>query len=174
MMNTFVATASAGLFWMLAEKLSGHKGSALGFCSGIVAGLVAVTPAAGNSGPFGAIILGAIASLICFMAVSKLKPMLGYDDSLDAFGIHGIGGMVGAIGTAVVYAPSLGGPGAADYAMGAKLFVQLQAVIVTIIWATIGTTIAIYIAKAVTGLRVSPEVEHEGLDIGEHGERAYN
>ncbi|MES3099983.1 ammonium transporter [Sphingomonas faeni] len=174
MLNTFVATASAGLFWMLAEKLSGHKGSALGFCSGIVAGLVAVTPAAGNSGPFGAIVLGAIASLVCFMAVSKLKPMLGYDDSLDAFGIHGIGGMIGAIGTAVVYAPSLGGPGAADYAMGAKLFVQLQAVIVTIIWATIGTTIAIYVAKAVTGLRVSPEVEHEGLDIGEHGERAYN
>ena len=174
MINTFVATASAGLFWMLAEKLSGHKGSALGFCSGIVAGLVAVTPAAGNSGPFGAIVLGAIASIICFMAVSKLKPMLGYDDSLDAFGIHGIGGMIGAIGTAVVYAPSLGGPGAADYAMGAKLFVQLQAVIVTIIWATVGTTIAIFVAKAVTGLRVSPEVEHEGLDIGEHGERAYN
>ena len=174
MLNTFVATASAALFWMLAEKLSGHKGSALGFCSGIVAGLVAVTPAAGNSGPFGAIVLGAIASLVCFMAVSKLKPMLGYDDSLDAFGIHGIGGMIGAIGTAVVYAPSLGGPGAADYAMGAKLFVQFQAVIVTIIWATIGTTIAIYVAKAVTGLRVSPEVEHEGLDIGEHGERAYN
>ena len=174
MLNTFVATASAALFWMLAEKLSGHKGSALGFCSGIVAGLVAVTPAAGNSGPFGAIVLGAIASLICFMAVSKLKPMLGYDDSLDAFGIHGIGGMVGAIGTAVVYAPSLGGPGAVDYAMGAKLFVQLQAVIVTIIWASVGTVISIFIAKAVTGLRVSPEVEVEGLDIGEHGERAYN
>ncbi len=174
MINTFVATASAALFWMLAEKLSGHKGSALGFCSGIVAGLVAVTPAAGNSGPFGAIILGAVASLICFMAVSKLKPLLGYDDSLDAFGIHGIGGMIGAIGTAVVYAPSLGGPGAADYVIGAKLLVQLQAVLVTIIWASIGTAIAIYIAKAVTGLRVSPEVEVEGLDIGEHGERAYN
>jgi len=174
MINTFVATASAALFWMLAEKLSGHKGSALGFCSGIVAGLVAVTPAAGNSGPFGAIVLGAIASLICFMAVSKIKPLLGYDDSLDAFGIHGIGGMVGAIGTAVVYAPSLGGPGAADYAIGAKLLVQIQAVLVTIIWASVGTVIAILIAKAVTGLRVSPEVEVEGLDIGEHGERAYN
>ncbi len=174
MINTFVATASAALFWMLAERLSGHKGSALGFCSGIVAGLVAVTPAAGNSGPFGAIVLGAIASLICFMAVSKIKPLLGYDDSLDAFGIHGIGGMVGAIGTAVVYAPSLGGPGAADYAIGAKLLVQIQAVLVTIIWASVGTVIAILIAKAVTGLRVSPEVEVEGLDIGEHGERAYN
>jgi len=106
--------------------------------------------------------------------VSKLKPLLGYDDSLDAFGIHGIGGMVGAIGTAVVYAPSLGGPGAADYAIGAKLLVQIQAVLVTIIWASVGTVIAILIAKALTGLRVSPEVEVEGLDIGEHGERAYN
>jgi Amt family ammonium transporter len=174
MINTFVATASGALFWMLAERFSGHKGSALGFCSGIIAGLVAVTPAAGNSGPFGAIVLGAVASIICFFAVTVLKPKLGYDDSLDAFGIHGVGGMVGAIGTAIVYAPSLGGPGAADYDMGAKLGVQLLAVVVTIVWATIGTTIAFFIAKAVTGGRVSPEVELEGLDLGEHGERAYN
>ncbi|WP_293876005.1 MULTISPECIES: ammonium transporter [unclassified Sphingomonas] len=174
MINTFVATASGALFWMLAERLRGHKGSALGFCSGIVAGLVAVTPAAGNSGPFGAIVLGAVASLVCFFAVSVLKPKLGYDDALDAFGVHGIGGMVGAIGTGIVYAPSLGGPGAADYAMGAKLLVQVEAVVVTTIWATIGTVIAILIAKALTGLRVAPEVEQEGLDLGEHGERAYN
>jgi Amt family ammonium transporter len=174
MINTFVATASAGLFWMLAERVSGHKGSALGFCSGIIAGLVAVTPAAGNSGPFGAIVLGGVASVVCYFAVTFLKPKLGYDDSLDAFGIHGVGGMVGAIGTAIVYAPSLGGPGAADYDMGAKLGVQLLAVVVTILWAAIGTTIAFYIAKAVTGGRVSPEVELEGLDLGEHGERAYN
>jgi len=174
MINTFVATASAGLFWMLAERLRGHKGSALGFCSGIVAGLVAVTPAAGNSGPFGAIVLGAVASIVCFFAVSVLKPRLGYDDSLDAFGIHGIGGMVGAIGTGIVYAPSLGGPGAADYDMLAKLVVQFQAVITTAVWATVGTVIAVLVAKAVTGLRVSPEVEYEGLDLGEHGERAYN
>ncbi len=174
MINTFVATAAAGLTWMVVERLAGHKGSALGFCSGIIAGLVAVTPAAGNSGPFGAIILGAVASVVCYFAVSKLKPKLGYDDSLDAFGIHGIGGMIGAIGTAIVYAPSLGGPGAADYDMGAKLLVQIEAVAVTIIWAAIGTTIAMFIAKAVTGLRVSPEVEQEGLDLGEHGERAYN
>ncbi|MFV1918510.1 ammonium transporter [Sphingomonas sp. MJ1 (PH-R8)] len=174
MINTFVATASAGLFWMLAERFSGHKGSALGFCSGIIAGLVAVTPAAGNSGPFGAIVLGAVASIVCYFAVTFLKPKLGYDDSLDAFGIHGVGGMVGAIGTAIVYAPSLGGPGAADYDMGAKLGVQLLAVVVTIAWAAIGTTIAFFIAKAVTGGRVSPEVEIEGLDLGEHGERAYN
>ena len=174
MINTFVATASAGLFWMLAERASGHKASALGFCSGIIAGLVAVTPAAGNSGPFGAIVLGAVASIVCFLFVTKVKPKLGYDDSLDAFGVHGIGGMVGAIGTAIVYAPSLGGPGAADYDMGAKLLVQLWAVGTTIAWAAIGTTIAVFIAKAVTGGRVSPEVEQEGLDVGEHGERAYN
>jgi Amt family ammonium transporter len=174
MINTFVATAAGGLFWMLAERVNGHKGSALGFCSGIIAGLVAVTPAAGNSGPFGAIVLGAVASIICFYAVTVLKPKLGYDDSLDAFGIHGIGGMVGAIGTAIVYAPSLGGPGAEDYDMGAKLIVQLEAVITTIVWASIGTAIAFFIAKAVTGGRVTAEVEREGLDLGEHGERAYN
>ncbi|WP_426255579.1 ammonium transporter [Sphingomonas sp. DC2300-3] len=174
MINTFVATASGGLFWMLIERVRGHKGSALGFCSGIVAGLVAVTPAAGNSGPFGAIVLGAVASVVCFFAVSVLKPKLGYDDALDAFGVHGIGGMIGAIGTGIVYAPSLGGPGAADYAMGAKLLVQIEAVATTIVWASIGTVIAITIAKLLTGLRVSPEVEQEGLDLGEHGERAYN
>jgi len=174
MINTFVATAAGGLFWMLAERVHGHKGSALGFCSGIIAGLVAVTPAAGNSGPFGAIVLGAVASIVCFYAVTVVKPKLGYDDSLDAFGIHGVGGIVGAIGTAVVYAPSLGGPGAADYDMGAKLVVQLLAVGTTIIWASVGTAIAFFIAKAVTGGRVAPEIEREGLDLGEHGERAYN
>ncbi|HEY8605019.1 MULTISPECIES: ammonium transporter [Tsuneonella] len=174
MINTFVATASAGLFWMLAEKVSGHKGSALGFCSGIIAGLVAVTPAAGNSGPFGAIVLGAVASIVCFLVVSKLKPKLGFDDSLDAFGIHGVGGIVGAIGTGIVYQPVFGGPGDGSTAMGAQVWIQIQAVLVSLVWAAIGTVIAIYIAKLITGLRVSPEVEQEGLDIGEHGERAYN
>ena len=172
--NTFVATASAGLFWMLAERVNGHKGSALGFCSGIIAGLVAVTPAAGNSGPFGAIVLGAAASVICFYTVTVLKPKLGYDDSLDAFGIHGVGGMIGAIGTGIVYSPSLGGPGGADFSIGGQLVTQILATVTTIVWAAIGTAIAIYIAKAVTGLRVSQEVEYEGLDLGEHGERAYN
>ncbi|WP_062732079.1 ammonium transporter [Sphingobium abikonense] len=174
MINTFVATASAGLFWMLAERVNGHKGSALGFCSGIIAGLVAVTPAAGNSGPFGAIVLGAVASVICFYTVTVLKPKLGYDDSLDAFGIHGVGGMIGAIGTGIVYSPSLGGPGGADFSIGSQLVTQILATVTTIVWAAIGTAIAIYIAKAVTGLRVSQEVEYEGLDLGEHGERAYN
>ncbi|WP_089215929.1 ammonium transporter [Sphingopyxis indica] len=174
MINTFVATASAGLFWMLAERLNGHKGSALGFCSGIIAGLVAVTPAAGNSGPFGAIVLGAVASVICFYAVTVLKTRLGYDDALDAFGIHGIGGMVGAIGTGIVYAPGLGGPGDGSVGIGAQVATQIVAVLVAIVWAAVGTMIATYIAKAVTGLRVSEEVEREGLDLGEHGERAYN
>ncbi|MGF7171350.1 Amt family ammonium transporter [Sphingobium xanthum] len=174
MINTFVATASAGIFWMLTERVMGHKGSALGFCSGIIAGLVAVTPAAGNSGPFGAIVLGAVASIICFFFVSKVKPALGYDDSLDAFGIHGIGGIVGAIGTGIVYSPIFGGPGGEDFAIGGQLVTQISAVVATIVVSAIGTAIAMYIAKAVTGLRVSTEVEQEGLDLGEHGERAYN
>ena len=173
MLNTFVATASAGLFWMLAERVHGHKGSALGFCSGIIAGLVAVTPAAGNAGPFGAIVLGAVASVVCYYAVTLLKPRLRYDDALDAFGIHGIGGMIGAIGTGIVYAPSLGGPGKPDFDMAKQLVTQFSAVGATIVWAAIGTVIAIYVAKALTGLRVSEEVERDGLDIGEHGERAY-
>jgi Amt family ammonium transporter len=174
MINTFVATASAGLAWMVVERLMGHKASALGFCSGIVSGLVAVTPAAGNSGPLGAIVLGAVASVICYFAVAKLKPAFGYDDSLDAFGIHGIGGMTGAIGTGIVFSPALGGPGGDDFVMSAQVVTQIVAVLTSIVWAGLGTLIAIYIAKAVTGLRVSPQVEVEGLDIGEHGERAYN
>ncbi|MBW6524052.1 ammonium transporter [Sphingomonas sp. RHCKR47] len=174
MINTFVATASGALFWMLAERLNGHKGSALGFCSGVVAGLVAVTPAAGNAGPFGAIVLGAVASVICFYAVSVVKPRLGYDDALDAFGVHGVGGIVGAIGTAIVYAPSLGGPGKPDYDMAHQLIVQVEAVVTTIIWTGIGTAVAMVAARALTGLRVAPDVEREGLDLGEHGERAYN
>ncbi|RKF20561.1 ammonium transporter [Altericroceibacterium spongiae] len=174
MINTFVATAAAGLAWMLAERLAGHKGSALGFCSGIIAGLVAVTPAAGNSGPFGAIVLGIVASVVCYFMVAKVKPMLGYDDSLDAFGIHGIGGIIGAIGTGIVYQPFFGGPGDGSTAMGAQVMVQIIAVIIAIVWAAVGTTIAIFISKALTGLRVTPQVEQEGLDIGEHGERAYN
>ncbi|MBT0667756.1 ammonium transporter [Novosphingobium profundi] len=174
MINTFVATASAGLFWMLAERLAGHKGSALGFCSGVVAGLVAVTPAAGNVGVFGAVVLGAIASVICFFAVSKLKPMFGYDDALDAFGVHGVGGIIGALGTGILHDPSLGGPGDGSVSMVSQLGIQAAAVGTTIVWTAVATAIAIFVAKLVTGLRVSEEVEHEGLDIGEHGERAYN
>ena len=175
MINTFVATAVAALVWMLMERLAGHKGSALGFGSGLIAGLVAVTPAAGNSGPFGAIVLGAVASMIAYFAVAKIKPRFGYDDSLDVFGIHGVAGIVGAIGTGIVYSPALGGPGdAAEYVMGAQVMTQIIAVLVAIVWAAVGTAIVAIIVKATVGLRVSEEVEREGLDIGEHGERAYN
>ena len=175
MINTFVATAAAALTWMLMERLAGHKGSALGFCSGVIAGLVAVTPAAGNSGPFGAIVLGIVASAVAYYAVAKLKPKLGYDDALDVFGIHGVAGIVGAIGTGIVYSPALGGPGdAAEYVMGSQVTTQVIAVVVAIAWAAVGTAIVATIVKAVTGLRVSEEVEVDGLDIGEHGERAYN
>ncbi|HSG33274.1 MAG TPA: ammonium transporter, partial [Sphingomonadaceae bacterium] len=174
MINTFVATAAGAIGWMLMEKLSGHKGSALGFASGIIAGLVAVTPAAGNSGPFGAIVLGFIASAVAFYAVAKLKPKLGYDDSLDVFGIHGVAGIVGAIGTGIVYSPALGGPGGEDFVMGAQVWIQTKAVIVAILWAGIGSAITAAIVKAVIGLRVTDEAESDGLDISDHGERAYN
>ena len=174
MINTFVATAAAALMWMLVERVMGHKPSALGFCSGVIAGLVAITPAAGNSGPMGAIVLGAVASVVAYFAVAKLKPALGYDESLDAFGIHAIAGIVGAVGTGIVYSPALGGPGGDDFAMGSQIVTQIQAVLVSIAWAAIGTTIAVYAAKLLTGLRVTEQVEIEGLDIGEHGERAYN
>ncbi|MDZ4308362.1 ammonium transporter [Allopontixanthobacter sp.] len=174
MINTFVATAAGAFSWMLMERLAGHKASALGFCSGVIAGLVAVTPAAGNSGPFGAIVLGVLASIVAYFAVSKLKNKLGYDDALDVFGIHGIAGIVGALGTAIVYQPQFGGPGDGSTAMGAQLTTQIVAVAVAVAWAGVGTAVIAYIVKAVTGLRVTPEVELEGLDIGEHGERAYN
>jgi Amt family ammonium transporter len=174
MINTFVATAAAALAWMLMERLAGHKGSALGFASGVIAGLVAVTPAAGNSGPFGAIVLGIVASIIAYLAVAKLKAKLGYDDALDVFGIHGVAGIVGAIGTGIVYSPALGGPGGDDFVMGDQIVTQIIAVAVAIGWAAVGSAIAAVIVKMVTGLRVTPEIEHDGLDIGEHGERAYN
>ncbi len=174
LINTFVATAAGVLFWMLTERAMGHKGSLLGACSGAIAGLVAVTPAAGNSGPFGALLLGALASVVCACFVVSVKPKLKLDDSLDAFGIHGIGGIVGSIGTAITMLPSLGGPGAEDYDLGGQLVIQVQAVAVAIAWAAAGAAIAFYIAKLITGLRVTEEVEREGLDLGEHGERAYN
>ncbi len=174
MINTFVATAAGALAWMVLERVAGHKGSALGFCSGVIAGLVAVTPAAGNSGPFGAILLGIVASVVCYFMVAKVKAKFGYDDSLDAFGIHGVGGIVGALGTAIVYQPWLGGPGDGSTGTLAQFIIQGEGVIVTIIWAAIGTGVAGFIAKLVTGLRVTEEEEVNGLDISEHGERAYN
>ncbi|QIQ87682.1 ammonium transporter [Erythrobacter sp.] len=174
MINTFVATAAGALAWMVIERAAGHKGSALGFCSGVIAGLVAVTPAAGNSGPFGAILLGIVSSGVCYVFVASVKAKLGYDDALDAFGIHGVGGIVGAIGTAVVYQPFLGGPGDGSTPLGEQLWIQIFSVLVTIAWAGLGTIIAGFIVKATIGLRVSEENEVDGLDITEHGERAYN
>ena len=174
LINTFTATAAGVLFWMLTERALGHKGSLLGACSGAIAGLVAVTPAAGNSGPFGAILLGAIAGIVCCWFVMKLKAKFGFDDSLDVFGIHGIGGLIGSILTAVTMLPALGGPAGDDYVLGSQLWIQIKSVGVAVLWSAIGSAIAFYIAKAVTGGRVSEEVEREGLDLGEHGERAYN
>ncbi|MBB5705055.1 ammonium transporter [Sphingopyxis panaciterrulae] len=174
LINTFTATAAGVLFWMLTERALGHKGSLLGACSGAIAGLVAVTPAAGNSGPFGAILLGAIAGIACCWFVMIVKPKLGFDDSLDVFGIHGIGGLIGSALTAVTMLPALGGPGGADYALGGQLWIQVKSVAVAVAWSAVGSAIAFSIAKAVTGGRVSAEVEREGLDLGEHGERAYN
>jgi len=174
MINTFVATAAGGLAWMVVERMSGHRGSALGFCSGVIAGLVAVTPAAGNSGPFGALLLGIVSAAICYVFVASVKARLGYDDALDAFGIHGIGGIVGAIGTAIVYQPWIGGPGDGSVPLGEQLWVQVFSVMVTIAWAGIGTLLAGFAVKAMAGLRVSEEDEIDGLDITEHGERAYN
>ena len=159
---------------MLTERALGHKGSLLGACSGAIAGLVAVTPAAGNSGPFGAILLGAVAGIVCCWFVMKLKAKFGFDDSLDVFGIHGIGGLIGSILTAVTMLPALGGPAGDDYVLGSQLWIQIKSVGVAVLWSAVGSAIAFYIAKAVTGGRVSEEVEREGLDLGEHGERAYN
>ncbi|MBB4632135.1 ammonium transporter [Sphingosinicella soli] len=174
LINTFLATAAAVLFWMLTERMLGHKSSLLGACSGAIAGLVAITPAAGNAGPMGAILLGLVAGILCCIFVMKIKTKLGIDESLDAFGIHAVGGIIGSILTAVTMLPALGGPAGDDYAVGAQLIIQIQAVVVAVIWAAVGSAIAFGIAKAVTGLRVTEEVEREGLDLGEHGERAYN
>lgn len=174
LINTFVATAAGVLFWMLTERMLGHKGSLLGACSGAIAGLVAVTPAAGNSGPFGAILLGAISAIVCAWFVVSIKPKLNFDESLDVFGIHALGGIVGSIGTAFTMLPALGGPAGDDYALGSQLYIQVISVLVAIAWASVGSAIAFGAAKALTGGRVSEEVEREGLDLGEHGERAYN
>ena len=174
-LNTITAPAAAALAWALGEKLTRGHASALGAFSGAVAGLVAITPAAGFSGTFGAIVLGAVASLICLWAVVTLKPMLKYDDSLDVFGIHGVGGIVGAIGTAFVADPALGGFGAESYALGGQLVTQVLAVLVAIIWSALVTLVALLIVKALFGgLRVSDASESDGLDLSTHGERAYN
>ena len=176
MMNTFIATAAAILGWTLVEALTRGKASMLGAASGMVAGLVAITPACGTTGPVGAIVLGFVASIACYFFVTTIKHRLGYDDSLDVFGIHGVGGIIGAIGTGILAAPSLGGTGfiAEGGTMGAQLYAQILGVVITIVWSAVVSIVALYIVKATVGLRVKEDAEREGLDLTSHGERAYN
>ena len=174
-LNTITAPAAAGIAWAVGEKITRGHASALGFVSGAVAGLVAITPAAGFAGTFGAIVLGAVTGFVCLWAVVTLKPMLKYDDSLDVFGIHGIGGIVGAIGTAIVADPALGGFGAEGYAMGGQLVTQIMAVVVAIVWSGVAALVAMLVVKAIFGgARVTESSEVDGLDLSSHGERAYN
>ncbi|WP_198969278.1 ammonium transporter [Xylophilus sp. ASV27] len=172
--NTVLATAAATLSWIVGEALHRGKASMLGAASGAVAGLVAVTPAAGFVGPMGSIVLGLIAGIVCLWGVSGLKKMLGADDAFDVFGVHGVGGIIGAILTGVFAAPSLGGTQPADFAMGHQVFVQVKSVLLTIIWSGVVSFVAYKIVDLVVGLRVSEEAEREGLDITSHGETAYN
>lgn len=182
--NTLVATAAAGATWAIIEQVVHKKPSLLGAASGVVAGLVAITPAAGFAHPGTAILLGAVASLVCYLFVTKVKNALNYDDSLDVFGIHCVGGIIGAIGTGIVADPSLGGQGwidyteavakAGEYDMVGQVTTQLWAVGLTILWSGIVSAVLFYALKFTIGLRPTAEVESEGLDISEHGERAYN
>ncbi|WP_236107901.1 ammonium transporter [Zavarzinia marina] len=172
--NTFVATAAAGCSWLFVEWIAKGKPSLLGLASGVVAGLVAVTPAAGIAGPMGSIVLGFVAGVVCFIAVTSVKNALGYDDSLDVFGIHGVGGMIGAIGTGILAAEGLGGIGLGDVSVGSQVWIQIKGVLVTILWSGIGSAILYKIVDVIIGLRATADVEREGLDVGEHGERAYN
>ena len=174
MVNTLVAPAAGLLTWMAAEQLVSRKPSMLGGASGAVAGLVAVTPAAGASGPIGAMLLGAAASLVCYGFVGSLKNRLRLDDSLDVFGIHGLGGIIGSIGTAVVALPMLGGHGGVDYSLAWQLLRQVAAVAVAIAWSAVGSALCFAIVRAVMPLRHARDAEREGLDIADHGERAYN
>jgi len=181
--NTLVATAAATLAWIAGEALSKGKASMLGAASGAVAGLVAITPACGFVGPMGAIVIGAAGGFLCLWGVNGLKRLLGADDSLDVFGVHGVGGIVGALLTGVFAAPSLGGTGIFDYvanavspeySIGGQVLIQLEAVVTTIVWSGVVSYIAYKIVDMVLGLRVSEEEEREGLDISSHGETAYH
>jgi len=184
--NTFGATAAAVLAWCVGEALMRGKASMLGAASGAVAGLVAITPAAGNVGIGGALVIGVVASFACLWGVNALKKMLGADDSLDVFGVHGVGGIVGALLTGVFNSPALGGPGyvadwvtagmvtAADYSIAAQVWIQLKAVLITIVWSGVVSFIAYKLVDLTIGLRVGEEDGREGLDISAHGETAYN
>ena len=171
--NTITATAAAILAWCLGEALTKGKASMLGAASGAVAGLVGITPACGVVGPMGAIAIGLAAGFLCLWGVTGLKKMLGADDSLDVFGVHGVGGITGAMLTGVFAAPSLGGTGAEDFSIASQLLIQGEGVLITIVWSAVVAFIAYKIADMVIGLRVSEENEREGLDITSHGESAY-
>ncbi len=173
MLVTQIATAAAALAWMFAEWVTHGKPSALGIASGVVAGLVAITPAAGTAGPMGALVIGLASGLICFFCATSLKRKLGYDDSLDAFGVHGVGGIVGALLTGVFAAPALGGFGTVED-IGAQLFTQFKGVAFTVVYTAIVTFVILKVLDLVMGLRVSEETESVGLDLAEHNERGYN
>ena len=181
--NTLFATAAATLAWTFAEWMGKGKPSMLGAVSGAVAGLVAITPAAGFVGPMGAIVMGPLAGVICLWGVNGLKRMLGADDSLDVFGVHGVGGILGALLTGVFAAPSLGGTGiydyvankvSPDYSIAGQVWIQLQGVLTTLVWSGVVAFVAYKLVDLVIGLRVSEEEEREGLDISSHGESAYH
>ncbi len=183
LVNTQVATAMAALSWMFGEWIFRGKPTMLGAASGAIAGLVAITPACGFVGPMGAIVLGLVAGLVCLWAVTWLKSKLGYDDSLDVFGVHCIGGIIGALGTGIFAAPLLGGAGLYDYiqdaanpeySIGSQFMIQLTGVITTVVWSGAVAFVAYKIVDMVIGLRVSEDQEREGLDETQHGERAYH
>ncbi|MGV3573482.1 MAG: ammonium transporter, partial [Ramlibacter sp.] len=181
--NTLLATAAATLSWISGEALSKGKASMLGAASGAVAGLVAITPACGFVGPMGAIVIGLLSGLVCLWGVNGLKRMLGADDSLDVFGVHGVGGIVGALLTGVFASPSLGGTGVydyvankvnPDYSIGGQVWIQFQGVLTTVVWSAVVAFAAYKLVDLLIGLRVTEEEEREGLDISSHGETAYN
>jgi Amt family ammonium transporter len=182
MVNTVVATAAAAFAWMMAEWLHKGKPSVLGLASGAVAGLVAVTPACGFIGPMGAIVLGLVAGVACLWGVTGLKKMLNVDDSLDVFGVHGVGGILGALATGILASPTFGGTGVFDYAAGkvaeysimGQLTSQAWGVGVTVLWSGIVSFVLFKLIDMTMGLRVPEEAEREGLDTTTHGERAYN
>lgn len=173
MLVTQIATAAAALSWMFAEWIGHGKPSALGIASGVVAGLVAITPAAGTVGPMGALVIGLASGVICYFCATRLKRKLGYDDSLDAFGVHGVGGIVGAILTGAFAAPALGGFGEVqDIAL--QLWIQTKGVLVTVVYTGVVTYVILKVVDVTMGLRVSEEEESVGLDLAQHNERGYN
>ena len=174
MINTFICTAAATLTWAGIEGVARGKASMLGAASGMVAGLVAITPACGTIGPMGSILLGVIVSLVCYFFVTSVKHKMGYDDSLDVFGIHGVGGIIGAVLTAVFSAAAFGGIKGDDYAMMSQLWIQIEGVIITIVWSGVVSFIAFKLVDMTIGLRVDSDTERQGLDLASHGEQAYH